>query len=72
MRKKSVKAVCAGLLDSPADEYVSQEGPWSGSSCFFELAAAQSGELVNFSAFGRECGLPTRTMQAYLVYSKRF
>lgn len=36
-----------------------------GFSRFLELAASQCGELVNYSAIGRECLLPTRTVQAY-------
>ncbi len=49
-------------------EEIQQEGlvrNLGGFSRFLDLAAAQCGELVNFSAFGRECGLPTRTVQAY-------
>jgi predicted AAA+ superfamily ATPase len=49
-------------------EEIQQEGlvrNLGGFSRFLDLAAAQSGELVNFSAFGRECGLPTRTVQSY-------
>lgn len=32
---------------------------------FLDVAAAQSGELVNFSAVGRDAGLATRTVQSY-------
>lgn len=32
---------------------------------FLEVVAAQCGELVNYSAIGRECGLPVRTVQSY-------
>ena len=49
-------------------EEIQQEGlvrNLGGFSRFLDLASAQCGELVNFSAFGRECGLPTRTVQAY-------
>jgi predicted AAA+ superfamily ATPase len=49
-------------------EEIQQEGlvrNLGGFSRFLDLAAAQCGELVNFSAFGRECGLPTRTVQSY-------
>jgi predicted AAA+ superfamily ATPase len=49
-------------------EEIQQEGlvrNLGGFARFLDLAAAQCGELVNFSAFGRECGLPTRTVQAY-------
>ncbi len=49
-------------------EEIQQEGlvrNLGGFSRFLDLAAAQAGEIVNFSAFGRECGLPTRTVQAY-------
>lgn len=49
-------------------EEIQQEGlvrNLGGFSRFLDVASAQCGELVNFSAFGRECGLPTRTMQAY-------
>jgi predicted AAA+ superfamily ATPase len=49
-------------------EEIQQEGivrNLGGFSRFLDVAAAQSGELVNFSAFGRECRLPTRTVQSY-------
>lgn len=49
-------------------EEIQQEGlvrNLGGFLRFLDLASAQCGELVNFSAFGRECGLPTRTVQAY-------
>jgi predicted AAA+ superfamily ATPase len=49
-------------------EEIQQEGlvrNLGGFSRFLDVAAAQCGELVNFSAFGRECGLATRTVQAY-------
>jgi predicted AAA+ superfamily ATPase len=36
-----------------------------GFSRFLDVAAQQCGELVNFSAIGRECALPTRTVQSY-------
>lgn len=36
-----------------------------GFSRFLDMAAAQSGELVSFSAIGRECHLPVRTVQSY-------
>ncbi|MBI1883866.1 MAG: ATP-binding protein [Chlamydiae bacterium] len=36
-----------------------------GFSRFLDLSASQSGELVSFSAIGRECHLPTRTVQSY-------
>ena len=32
---------------------------------FLDVAAAQSGELVNYSSVGRDAGLATRTVQAY-------
>ena len=34
-------------------------------SRFLDLAASQFGELVSFSAIGRECHLPVRTVQSY-------
>jgi predicted AAA+ superfamily ATPase len=49
-------------------EEIQQEGlvrNLGGFSRFLDVAAAQCGELVNFSAFGRECALPTRTVQSY-------
>ena len=49
-------------------EEIQQEGlvrNLGGFSRFLDLAAAQCGELVNFTAFGRESGLATRTVQAY-------
>ncbi len=49
-------------------EEIQQEGivrnP-GGFSRFLDLAAARSGDLVNFSQVGRECRLPTRTVQSY-------
>lgn len=36
-----------------------------GFSRFLEIAANQSGEMVNYSAVGRDCGLATRTVQSY-------
>lgn len=36
-----------------------------GFSRFLDIAAAQSGEAVNFTAIGRDCALPTRTVQSY-------
>lgn len=36
-----------------------------GFSRFLEVAAAQFGELVNYSAISRECALPIRTVQGY-------
>jgi len=62
----------ADILNAYANTYlreeIQQEGivrNLGGFSRFLDLAGAQSGELVNFSAFGRECGLPTRTVQSY-------
>jgi predicted AAA+ superfamily ATPase len=34
-------------------------------SRFLDLAAAHNGELVNYSAIGRECHLSTKTVQSY-------
>lgn len=36
-----------------------------GFSRFLDVAAAQSGELVNYSAISRDAGLPIRTVQEY-------
>lgn len=36
-----------------------------GFSRFLDIAASQFGELVSFSNIGRECSLPTRTVQSY-------
>lgn len=36
-----------------------------GFSRFLDVAAGQFGELVSFTNIGRECGLPTRTVQSY-------
>ena len=49
-------------------EEIQQEGlvrNLGGFARFLDVAAAQCGELVNFSAIARECALPTRTVQAY-------
>jgi predicted AAA+ superfamily ATPase len=62
----------ADILGAYANTYlreeIQQEGlvrNLGGFSRFLDVAAAQCGELVNFSAFGREAGLPTRTVQSY-------
>jgi predicted AAA+ superfamily ATPase len=60
--------VLATYANTYLREEIQQEGlvrNLGGFSRFLDLASAQCGELVNFSAFGRECGLPTRTVQAY-------
>jgi len=36
-----------------------------GFSRFLDVAANQFGEMISFSNVGRECGLPTRTVQSY-------
>lgn len=36
-----------------------------GFSRFIDIAASQCGALVSFSAIGRECQVPTRTVQSY-------
>ena len=36
-----------------------------GFSRFLDMAASQFGELVSFTAIGRECHVPTRTVQSY-------
>lgn len=36
-----------------------------GFSRFLDIAASQFGDVVNFSNIGRECHLPTRTVQSY-------
>jgi len=36
-----------------------------GFSRFLDLAASQFGELVSYTAIGRECQVPTRTVQSY-------
>lgn len=36
-----------------------------GFSRFLDIATSQFGELVSFSNIGRECSLPTRTVQSY-------
>lgn len=49
-------------------EEIQQEGlvrNLGGFSRLLDLVASRCGELVSFSAFGRECGLPTRTVQSY-------
>ena len=37
----------------------------AGFSRFLDVAASQFGDLLNYTAIGRECGLPTRTVQGY-------
>ena len=49
-------------------EEIQQEGivrNLGGFSRFLDVAAAQFGEQVSFSAVGRDCGLPVRTVQSY-------
>ena len=49
-------------------EEIQQEGlvrNLGGFARFLDVAAAQCGELMNFSSIARECALPTRTVQAY-------
>jgi predicted AAA+ superfamily ATPase len=36
-----------------------------GFSKFLDVAASQNGELVNYTAIGRECGISTRTVLSY-------
>ena len=60
--------ILASYANTYLREEIQQEGlarNLGGFSRFLDIAAAQNGELVNFTAFGRECGLPTRTVQAY-------
>lgn len=45
-----------------AEGLVRSMGPFSR---FIEVAAAQNGELVNFSDVGREAGLPVKTVESY-------
>ena len=49
-------------------EEIQQEGivrNLGGFSRFLDVAAAQFGEQVSFSAVGRDCALPVRTVQSY-------
>ena len=79
LRFGSLPAVCGrsesekidslnGYVSSYLREEIQQEGivrnP-GGFSRFLDLAAARSGDLLNFSQVGRECRLPTRTVQSY-------
>lgn len=61
-----------GILDAYVSIYLNEEiknegisRNIGGFSRFLEMAAAQCGELVNFSAISRECAIPVRTVQSY-------
>ncbi len=60
------------VLESYAETYLREEiqaEAWvrnlGGFGRFLDVAAAQSGELLNFTAVGREASLATRTVQEY-------
>ena len=60
------------ILRTYAETYLNQEVKFEGLvrnlgnfSRFLDLSASQSGELVSFTAMGRECLVPTRTVQSY-------
>lgn len=60
------------ILRSYAETYLREEiqaeglvRRLGGFSRFLDIAAAQCGELVNFSDVGRQAALPTRTVQSY-------
>ena len=62
----------AGILKSYVTVYLTQEiqaesivRNLAGFSKFLDMAAAQFGELVNFSSVGRDCYLPVKTVQSY-------
>lgn len=66
------RAAKQATLSSYAEVYlreeIQQEGivrNLGGFARFLEMAAAQSGEIVNFSGIARECRLPIKTVQAY-------
>ena len=63
-RKERLKAYVGAYLQ----EEIKAEGlarNIGGFSRFLDMAAQQSGELVNYSTVARECGLPVRTVQSY-------
>jgi uncharacterized protein len=60
------------ILRAYADTYLTEEiqaealvRNIGGFSRFLELAASQFGELVSYTAIGRECQVPIRTVQSY-------
>ncbi len=60
------------ILRTYTETYLNQEVKFEGLvrnlgnfSRFLDLSASQSGELVSFTAMGRECQVPTRTVQSY-------
>ncbi len=66
------RSVKQATLSSYAEVYlreeIQQEGivrNLGGFARFLEMAAAQSGEIVNFSGIARECLLPIKTVQSY-------
>ncbi len=79
LRYGSLPAICGqapaekiDILRSYAETYLREEiqaeglvRRLGGFSRFLDVAAAQCGELVNFSDVGRQAALPTRTVQSY-------
>src|SRR5262249_8153259 len=68
----SPDAEAADLLRSYAETYLRQEiqaealvRNLGGFARFLEVAAAQSGEILNYSAVGRDASLAPRTVQEY-------
>jgi predicted AAA+ superfamily ATPase len=64
--------VMMDIVRAYTETYLNQEIQFEGLvrnlgnfSRFLDLAASQSGELVSFTAMGRECLVPTRTVQSY-------
>ncbi len=69
---RKTKAEKIDILSAYTDTYLREEiqnegivRNLGGFSRFLDMAASQSGELISFSAIGRECLLPTRTAQSY-------
>jgi len=68
----STDSEAADLLRSYAETYLREEiqaealvRNLGGFARFLEIAAAQSGEILNYSAVGRDASLATRTVQEY-------
>ena len=67
------------ILRAYADTYLTEEiqaealgRNIGGFSRFLELAASQFGELVSYTAIGRECQVPTRSVQSYYEILGRY
>jgi uncharacterized protein len=66
--KSEKKDILSSYVNTYLREEIQQEGlvrNIGGFSRFLDVAAAQFGELLNFSNLARECQLPIKTVQSY-------